>query len=224
MTTSPRAAVAEVGMVRPKILVILHQENSSAGRVGQLLQADGFELDIRRPPLGDALPETLTGHAGAVVFGGPMSANDGDDFVRRETEWLRVPLSEDKPAFLGICLGAQMLVNHLGGKVDRPRRGDWWRSAGIRSLPPRTAKRCCSGRRWSTSFTARASRCPPGRDASGHRRDLPQSGVPLWQERLGHPVPCRADAGDDAALGGARCPPLRASRRPARRATISAAG
>ncbi len=122
MTTSPRAAVAEVGMVRPKILVILHQENSSAGRVGQLLQADGFELDIRRPPLGDALPETLTGHAGAVVFGGPMSANDGDDFVRRETEWLRVPLSEDKP-FLGICLGAQMLVNHLGGKVDSHHEG-----------------------------------------------------------------------------------------------------
>ena len=80
-----------------------------------LFQA-GFDLDIRRPPLGDALPATLDGHAGAVVFGGPMSANDGDEFVRRETEWLAVPLKENRP-FLGICLGAQMLVNHLGGKV-----------------------------------------------------------------------------------------------------------
>jgi GMP synthase (glutamine-hydrolysing) len=51
------------------------------------------------------------------MFGGPMSANDGEEFVRRETEWLKVPLSENRP-FLGICLGAQMLVNHLGGKVE----------------------------------------------------------------------------------------------------------
>lgn len=99
-----------------KILVVLHQERSSPGRVGQLLVQDGFELDIRRPVLGDPLPETLAGHRGAVVFGGPMSANDPDDFVRRETNWLDVPLTENKP-FLGICLGAQMLVNHLGGTV-----------------------------------------------------------------------------------------------------------
>ena len=76
----------------------------------------GFDLDIRRPPLGDDLPATLDDHAGAVVFGGPMSANDSDEFVRRETEWLAVPLKENRP-LLGICLGAQMLVNHLGGKV-----------------------------------------------------------------------------------------------------------
>ncbi len=102
---------------RGKVLVVLHQERSSAGRVGHQLVEAGFDLDIRRPPLGDHLPETLEHHAGAVVFGGPMSANDGDEFVRRETEWLKVPLGENCP-FLGICLGAQMLVNHLGGKVE----------------------------------------------------------------------------------------------------------
>ena len=102
---------------KPKILVVLHQELSSPGRVGHLLLEGGFDLDIRRPPLGDPLPDTLAHHAGAVVFGGPMSANDSDDFVRRETDWLSVPLKEDKP-FLGICLGAQMLVNHLGGRVE----------------------------------------------------------------------------------------------------------
>ncbi|MCB1426361.1 MAG: glutamine amidotransferase [Zhengella sp.] len=100
-----------------RILTILHQEHSSPGRVGQVLQARGFELDIRRPPLGDALPETLDDHAGAVIFGGPMSANDPEDYVRRETEWIGVALEEKKP-FLGICLGAQMLVNHLGGRVE----------------------------------------------------------------------------------------------------------
>jgi GMP synthase (glutamine-hydrolysing) len=101
---------------RPKILIVLHQETSSPGRVGQMLVEAGYDLDLRRPPLGDALPATLDDHAGAVMFGGPMSANDGDEFVRRETDWLAVPLKENRP-FLGICLGAQMLVNHLGGKV-----------------------------------------------------------------------------------------------------------
>ena len=99
-----------------QILVVLHQERSSPGRVGQLLVESGYHLDIRRPPLGDPLPETLAYHQGAVIFGGPMSANDPDEFVKRETDWLAVPFRENKP-FLGICLGAQMLVNHLGGRV-----------------------------------------------------------------------------------------------------------
>ncbi|TIO41942.1 MAG: GMP synthase, partial [Mesorhizobium sp.] len=101
---------------RPKILIVLHQETSSPGRVGHMLLEEGFDLDIRRPPLGEELPCTLDGHAGAVIFGGPMSANDQDEFVRRETEWLEIPLKENRP-FLGICLGAQMLARYLGGRV-----------------------------------------------------------------------------------------------------------
>jgi GMP synthase (glutamine-hydrolysing) len=102
---------------RGAILVILHQERSSPGRVGQILLQEGFSLDIRRPVLGDPLPETLASHAGAVIFGGPMSANDEEpEGLRREIEWLKVPLRENKP-YLGICLGAQMLVRHLGGRV-----------------------------------------------------------------------------------------------------------
>jgi GMP synthase (glutamine-hydrolysing) len=101
---------------RPKIIIVLHQERSQAGRVGQKLVQRGFELDIRRPALGDKLPENMDDHAGAVVFGGPGSANDPEDWVAYETEWMAVPLKADKPLF-GICLGAQMLANHLGGKV-----------------------------------------------------------------------------------------------------------
>jgi len=101
--------------LRP-VLIILHQETSSPGRVGNALRALGHPLDIRRPRFGDALPETLDGHAGAVIFGGPMSANDPDDYVRREIDWIAVPLREQRP-FLGICLGAQMLARHLGARV-----------------------------------------------------------------------------------------------------------
>jgi GMP synthase (glutamine-hydrolysing) len=97
-------------------LIVLHQDNSTTGRIGNALQERGETLDIRRPRYGDPLPETLAEHAGAIVFGGSMSANDPDEFVRREIDWIAVPLKERKP-FLGICLGAQMLTCQLGGKV-----------------------------------------------------------------------------------------------------------
>jgi GMP synthase (glutamine-hydrolysing) len=101
--------------LRP-VLIILHQEASTPGRVGNALRSLGHPLDIRRPRFGDRLPPTLDGHAGAVIFGGPMSANDPDDFIRREIDWIAVPLRERRP-FLGICLGAQMLARQLGARV-----------------------------------------------------------------------------------------------------------
>ena len=45
-----------------------------------------------------------------------MSANDPDDYVRREIDWIEIPLREQRP-FLGICLGAQMLAKQLGAPV-----------------------------------------------------------------------------------------------------------
>ncbi len=101
---------------RPKVLIVLHQEHSSPGRVGLELVKRGFALDIRKPRFGDLLPDTMENHAGAVIFGGPMSANDPDAFIQKEIDWIGVPLAEEKP-FLGICLGAQMMVKHMGGTV-----------------------------------------------------------------------------------------------------------
>jgi len=104
-------------MIR-KILIVVHQETSTPGRVGVKLARRGFTLDIRRPCLGHPLPASLDGYSGVVVFGGPMSANDCGDlqFIRREIDWLAVPLKEQVP-YLGICLGAQLLCRHLGGVV-----------------------------------------------------------------------------------------------------------
>jgi GMP synthase (glutamine-hydrolysing) len=110
-----RVAILSKVMSAP-ILTILHQEHSTPGRVGYSLRRLGFDLDVRRPRFGDPLPGTLRDHAGAVIFGGPMSANDNDDFIRREIDWIAVPLKEDKP-LLGICLGAQMCARALGGRV-----------------------------------------------------------------------------------------------------------
>jgi GMP synthase (glutamine-hydrolysing) len=105
-----------------KILIVLHQEHSTPGRVGRMLRERGYELDIRRPRFDDPLPRTMAGHDGVVIFGGPMSSNDDEAWIRREIDWIGVPLKESKP-FLGICLGAQMMVRHLGGRVTPHRHG-----------------------------------------------------------------------------------------------------
>ena len=111
------------------ILVVLHQERSSTGRVGRILRARGHALDIRRPPLGDELPARFDGHRGLVVFGGPMSANDPEPYVDAEIALLGRALDADLPTF-GICLGAQMLVRALGGRVaareDRVAEIGWY--------------------------------------------------------------------------------------------------
>ena len=99
-----------------KVLIVLHQETSTPGRVGMQLIERGFSLDIRRPRFGDPLPGHLDDFEGAIVFGGPMSANDSDAFVQREIDWLGMAMQTGRPVF-GICLGAQMMVKALGGTV-----------------------------------------------------------------------------------------------------------
>ncbi len=116
------------------VLVILHRLESEPGSIGQYFRANGIPLDIRRPRFGDALPSSMDGHAGAVVFGGPMSANDPDCYIKKEIDWIGVPLTEKKP-FLGICLGAQLLAKHLGGEVREHRLGCF--EAGYAPIQPR---------------------------------------------------------------------------------------
>jgi GMP synthase (glutamine-hydrolysing) len=105
-----------------RILAVLHGELSTPGRVGLALRTAGYALDIRRPRFGDPLPDRLGDHAAVVVFGGPQSANDEDEVVRREIDWIGVVLKEKKP-YLGICLGAQLLAKHLGARVYKHPEG-----------------------------------------------------------------------------------------------------
>lgn len=110
--------VAQVDGPRKKpVLIVLHQEHSSPGAIGQWFLAHGHPLDVKRPRFGCELPSTLDRYAAAVVFGGPMSANDSDDWLRKEIGLIDVALKEKAP-FLGVCLGAQMMARLLGANVS----------------------------------------------------------------------------------------------------------
>jgi GMP synthase (glutamine-hydrolysing) len=99
-------------------LIILHQRRSSIGDVGLKLKKRGYRIDVRKPSLGEKLPDNMDHHDVAIIYGGPMSANDNNTTIKYETDWINVALEANKP-FLGICLGAQMLANNLGGTVQR---------------------------------------------------------------------------------------------------------
>lgn len=104
--------------------MIVHQPTSEPGLVGHLLQAQHHILDVRCPAAGATLPSILDDHAGVVVFGGPMSANDDETlpFIRTELDWIERVLTSETP-FLGICLGAQLLARVLGATVSRHPEG-----------------------------------------------------------------------------------------------------
>ena len=107
-------------MKSKKALMIVHQPRSSTGDVGIKLRVRGYELDVRRPVIGEKLPTSMNDHDLAVIYGGPPSANDNLDYIKQEIDWITVALKSNKP-LLGICLGAQMLAKNLGGTVQRAK-------------------------------------------------------------------------------------------------------
>ena len=99
-----------------KVLYVFHQKTSVAGDVGNKFKERGFSEEIVRPPLGDILPQDLTKYSAIVIFGGPMSVNDDDQFIKDEIRWIKKVIDSKIP-FLGICLGAQILAKYLGCDV-----------------------------------------------------------------------------------------------------------
>jgi GMP synthase-like glutamine amidotransferase len=72
-----------------------------------------------------------------VVMGGPMSVNDENDhsWLVDEKKFIRNIIESGKPT-LGICLGAQLIANAMGGKVfkNSVKEIGWYPVQSIRSL------------------------------------------------------------------------------------------
>ena len=108
----------------PPLLVVEHEPQCPPGWMGEWLSDAGVALDVRRPYAGDVLPAALSEHAGLLVLGGSMGAEDDDAhaWLPRTKDLVRAAVRDGTPV-LGICLGHQLAAVALGGEVAANPRG-----------------------------------------------------------------------------------------------------
>jgi GMP synthase-like glutamine amidotransferase len=105
-------------------LVITHTESEDPGLLGTWLPEEGLKLEVVSPWLGEPLPASLEGYDALVVMGGPQQAYDDSSapWLARTKELLRSAVDEGLPTF-GVCLGAQLLAEACGGRVEPGAEG-----------------------------------------------------------------------------------------------------
>lgn len=106
-----------------RILVLQHSDVGGPGRIGATLRDHGFKLDIRRPDLstdkgGTPCPESIEGIGGLVVLGGPQNVDQPHPWLKTEQSLIRQAHEAELPV-LGVCLGAQLVAQALGGTVSK---------------------------------------------------------------------------------------------------------
>ena len=111
-----------------KVLVIRNVSYETEGMLEPLLRNEGLSLNIVDFQRDAAAAPRLDGHAGLVVMGGPMSANDTGRFPHLvHVERLCAEAFEQSVPSVGVCLGAQVMARILGSEVyENPVREVGW--------------------------------------------------------------------------------------------------
>lgn len=102
-------------MTKGKVLIVKNVNREKPGLVRTILQENKVPFTIFNPRRDYKFPDPRE-YAAVIVFGGPQSANDAE--MGSELEFIARTMDSDVP-YLGICLGAQVLVKAAGGKVER---------------------------------------------------------------------------------------------------------
>jgi GMP synthase (glutamine-hydrolysing) len=100
------------------ITVVQPDAKGDLERMGYWLEAEGVAVRVVRPFAGDIVPPTVPDDA-LVVLGGSMGALDDAEFpyLHDIKALLRVAVAAKVPT-LGVCLGAQLLADAMGGEVS----------------------------------------------------------------------------------------------------------
>ncbi|MCW8957358.1 MAG: type 1 glutamine amidotransferase [Gammaproteobacteria bacterium] len=94
-----------------------HVPFESLGSIEPCLKKAGYEISSTQFFNSEELPEIADIHF-LVVMGGPMSVNDEQEhpWLTAEKKFIKNAIEAGKPV-LGICLGAQLIANSMGGEV-----------------------------------------------------------------------------------------------------------
>ncbi len=100
-----------------KVLLVKNITREGAGIVGKIVAERGLGYDEVDLSAGGALPPPKS-YSAIFVFGGPDSANDATEKMKRELAFVQSAVSSGIPYF-GICLGMQVFCKAMGGTVRR---------------------------------------------------------------------------------------------------------
>jgi GMP synthase (glutamine-hydrolysing) len=101
-----------------RILSLVHGADVRSEFFGDVVGADGHELDEWSPVDDPAPPRHLDEYDAVLVFGGQMNVDQEDvhPWLREEDELIRTLVARRMP-LLGVCLGGQLLAKAAGAHV-----------------------------------------------------------------------------------------------------------
>ena len=107
-------------LVRMRALAIVYQRDAGVGVFADAIAAKDVALDTWMRTEGNVPPNDPAGYDAVLTFGGAMHADQEDrhPWLRADKELLAELLDERVP-LLGVCLGAQLLVEAAGTPPHR---------------------------------------------------------------------------------------------------------
>ncbi len=108
-----------------KVIAIQHTPKEPMGYIEEILEENGVNYEYVRVYETNEIPFSFATHI--IIMGGPMGAyEDGKyPFLKVEKDLIREALRDGIPV-LGVCLGAQLIANALGGSVYPYKREFGW--------------------------------------------------------------------------------------------------
>ena len=99
------------------IAIVQHVANDGPSFFATWCRQSGLPTQTYAMHGGATLPDSLDGHSGLCILGGPMSANDPLPYFPQLFALIRESIAKDKP-LIGHCLGGQLISRALGGTVQ----------------------------------------------------------------------------------------------------------